>query len=49
MLIDVYACAVYRVNYISKGQNGMSELLGQACNEARQVNNTIKQQVRYWQ
>lgn len=26
-VLDVYACAVYIVNYISKGQKGMSELL----------------------
>ena len=45
-VLDVYACAVYIVNYISKGQKGMSELLRQACIEARQGNNTIKQQVR---
>lgn len=40
------ACAVYIANYISKGQKGMSELLREACHEARQGNNTIKQQVR---
>lgn len=45
-VIDVYACAVYIANYISKAQKGMSELLQQACVEARQGNNTIKQQVR---
>lgn len=42
-VLDVYACAVYIVNYISKGQKGMSELLRQACTEARQGNNSIKQ------
>lgn len=26
-VLDVYACAVYIVNYTSKGQKGMSELL----------------------
>jgi len=45
-VLDVYACAVYIVNYISRGQKGMSELLREACTEARQGNNTIKQQVR---
>lgn len=30
-VLDVYACAVYIVNYISKGQKGMSELLREAC------------------
>lgn len=27
IVLDVYACAVYIVNYISKAQKGMSELL----------------------
>ena len=45
-VLDVYACAVYIVNYISKGQKGMSELLRQACTEARQGNLNVKQQVR---
>ena len=45
-VLDVYAYAVYIANYISKGQKGMSELLREACHEARQGNNTIKQQVR---
>ena len=45
-VLDVYACAVYIVNYISKGQKGMSELLREACTEARNGNSTIKQQVR---
>jgi len=43
-ILDVYACAVYITNYISKAQKGMSELLRQACTEARKA--TIKQQVR---
>ena len=34
-ILDVYACAVYIVNYISKGQKGMSELLREACAEAK--------------
>ena len=34
-VLDVYARAVYIVNYISKAQKGMSELLRQACTEAR--------------
>ena len=45
-VLDVYACAVYIVNYISKGQKGMSGLLREACNEARNENSSIKQQVR---
>lgn len=45
-VLDVYACAVYIVNYISKAQKGMSELLREACTEARKGNASIKQQVR---
>ena len=35
-VLDVYACAVYMVNYISKAQREMSELLQQACTEAKE-------------
>ena len=45
-VLDVYACAMYIVSYISKAQKGMSELLQQACAEARKGNSSIKQQVR---
>ena len=45
-VLDVYACAVYIVNYISKAQKGMSELLRQACAETRKGNCSINQQVR---
>ena len=34
------------VNYISKAQKGMSELLQQACTEAKEENSSLKQQVR---
>ena len=44
-VLHVYACAVYIVNYISKGQKGMSELLREACTEARKGNHIIKKQV----
>ena len=45
-VLGIYACAVYIVNYISKAQKGMSELLREACTEARKGNSSIKQQVR---
>ena len=45
-VLDVYACAMYIVSYISKAQKGMSELLRNACAGARKCNSTIKQQVR---
>ena len=45
-VLDVYACAMYIVSYISKVQKGMSELLRTACQEAMRRNSIIKQQVR---
>ncbi|CAB3999556.1 ATP-dependent DNA helicase PIF1 [Paramuricea clavata] len=45
-VLDVYACAMYIVSYISKAQKGMSDLLRNACAEAKEGNSTIKQQVR---
>ena len=45
-VLDVYACAMYIVSYISKAQKGISEILRAACDEARKGNTTIKQQVR---
>ena len=39
-VLDVYACAMYIVSYISKAQKGMSELLRQACDEARKGNSS---------
>jgi hypothetical protein len=44
-VLDVYACAMYIVSYISKAQKGMSELLRGACAEAKEGNANIKQQV----
>ena len=45
-VLDVYACAMYIVSCISKAQKGMSQLLQRACDEAREGNSSIKQQVR---
>ena len=45
-VLDVYACAMYIVSYISKAQKGMSELLKTACEGVRRGNSSIKQQVR---
>lgn len=44
---DIYACAMYIVSYISKSQRGMSELLAQACKEARLLNLSVKEQFRH--
>ena len=45
-VLDVYTCAMYIVSYISKAQKGMSQLLQRACDEVRDGNSSIKQQVR---
>lgn len=45
-VLDPYACASYIVSYISKGQRGMSNLLYQACQEAKFKDCDIRQQVR---
>ena len=45
-VLDVYACAMYIVSYISKAQKGMSQLLQRACEETRNGNSSVKQQVR---
>ena len=45
-VFDVYACAMYILSFISKAQKGMSELLREACAEAKENNSSIKQQVR---
>ena len=45
-VLDVYACTMYIVSYISKAQKGMSELLRKACVEAKERNSGIKQQIR---
>ena len=46
-VLDVYACGMYIVSYISKAQRGMSQLLQKACHEAREGKSRIKQQVQY--
>ena len=45
-VLDVYACAMYIVSYISKAQKGMSQLLKRARDKAKDGNSSIKQQVR---
>ena len=45
-VLDVYACALYIVSYISKTHKGISEILRAACDEARKGHTSIKQQVR---
>ena len=46
-VLDPYACAVYILSYITKGQRGMSKLLRKACEEAKEGNNNIASKVRH--
>ena len=46
LILAVYACAMYIISYISKAEKEMSQLLQRACDEAREGNSSIKQQVR---
>ena len=46
-ILDPYACAAYIVSYISKGQMGMSNLLHQACEDAKRCDSDIRNQVRH--
>ena len=46
-VLDPYACAVYILSYITKGQRGMSKLLRKACEEAKEGNKNIVGKVRH--
>ena len=46
-VLDPYACAVYILSYITKGQRGMSKLLRKASEEAKEGNNDIVKRVRH--
>ena len=45
-IINAYSCVMYIVNYVSKGQRGMSELLRRTCEQARRGCTNIQEQVR---
>ena len=45
-ILDPYSCVSYIVSYISKGQRGLSNLLLEACHEAKEKDSDIRQQVR---
>ena len=47
-VLDPYACAVYILLYITKGQRGMSMLVCKACEEAKEGNKDIVSKVRHW-
>ena len=42
-VLDVYACAMYIVSYISKAQKGISEILRAACEISSLEADTLKQ------
>ena len=46
-VLDAYACAMYIVNYINKSSKGMSQLMADACKEARKGNKTLKESVSH--
>lgn len=46
-IMDAYACAMYIVAYISKSQKGMSQLLHNACKEAKQDNMNLRESVKH--
>ena len=46
-VLDPYACAVYILSYITKGQRGMSKLLERASEEVKLGNEDIRKQVRH--
>ena len=46
-VLDPYACAVYILSYITKGQRGMSKLLEKASQEASAGNKDIVNKVRH--
>ena len=45
-ILDPYACVSYIVSYISKGQRGLSNLLYEACRDAKRKDSDMRQQVR---
>ena len=46
-IMDPYACAMYVVAYMSKSQKGMSQLLDQACKEAKEGNMHLRDSVKH--
>ena len=46
-VLDPYACAVYILSHITKGQRGMSKLLRKASEAAKEGNKNIVNKVRH--
>ena len=46
-VLDLYACVTYILSYVTKGQRGMSRLLGKATEEIKNGNRDIDNKVRH--
>ena len=47
LVLEAYSCIVYICDYMTKSHKGMSELLANACQEAKDGNMTLKESVRH--
>ncbi len=45
-ITDPFSCAMYVIQYVSKGQKGMSELMRKAYEESKAGDSSIREQVR---
>ena len=45
LVLEAYSCIVYICDYMMKSHKGMSELLPNACQEAKDGNMTLKESV----
>ena len=45
LVLEAYSCIVYICDYMMKSHKGMSELLANACLEAKDGNMTLKESV----
>ena len=45
LVLEAYSCIVYICDYMMKSHKGMSELLANACQEAKDGNMTLKESV----
>ena len=47
LVLEAYSCIVYICDYMMKSHKGMSELLANACQEAKDGNMTLKESVQH--
>ena len=47
LVLEAYSCIVYICDYMMKSHKGMSELLANACQEAKDSNMTLKESVQH--